>query len=151
MKTYRVMRSTALIILKFGADYRWVVKGPPQLFTTGKNPDIHSIRGRVGTIARINDWERKAISCPYRNSNPEKCNSYHCHVQTSFTPQSVLRQFHGLFQSESSTQCDIVLPLSYSGTLSFLSGHPVAVYFFLLVFPSLLLFLYLSSSNIHRR
>jgi len=35
----------------------------------------------------------------------------------SFIPQSVLRQGHSIFQSEFSTQCDLVLPLSISNIL----------------------------------
>jgi hypothetical protein len=37
----------------------------------------------------------------------------------SFIPQSVLRQVHSLFQSQFSTQCDLVLPVSTSSVLSF--------------------------------
>ena len=37
----------------------------------------------------------------------------------SFTPQSVLREVHGLFQSEFSIQCDLVLPLAISSIFSF--------------------------------
>ena len=48
----------------------------------------------------------------------------------SFMPQSVLRQAHSLFESEFSTQCDLVLP-----------HHPVAAYVFFLVFQSLPSFL----------
>jgi hypothetical protein len=36
-----------------------------------------------------------------------------------FTPQSALRQVHGLFQSEFSTECDLVLPFSRFSSLSF--------------------------------
>jgi hypothetical protein len=37
----------------------------------------------------------------------------------SFTPQSFLRQIHSLFLSQFSTHCDLVLPLSIFGILSF--------------------------------
>ena len=40
----------------------------------------------------------------------------------SFIPQSVLREVHSLFQSQFSSQCDPVLPLSTSSILSF-QGH----------------------------
>jgi hypothetical protein len=56
----------------------------------------------------------------------------------SFILQSVLRQVHGLFQSEFCTECDLVLPLSIYSVLSFPESHPVAAYIFFLVFPSLL-------------
>jgi hypothetical protein len=36
-----------------------------------------------------------------------------------FTPLSVVRQVHKLFQSEFSTECDLVIPLSISSILSF--------------------------------
>jgi hypothetical protein len=49
----------------------------------------------------------------------------------SFIAQSVLRKVHSLFQSEFSTQYDLVLPLSVSSILSF-PGHPIAAYVFFL-------------------
>jgi hypothetical protein len=58
----------------------------------------------------------------------------------SFIPQSALRQVRSPFQSEFSTQYDLVLPLSISSNLSFPQGHPVAAYVFFLVFSSLLSF-----------
>ena len=39
---------------------------------------------------------------------------------TTITPHSVLRQVHSLFQSEFTTHCDLVLPLSISSTYNFL-------------------------------
>jgi len=54
--------------------------------------------------------------------------------------RSVLKQVHRLFQSQFSTLCDLVLPISNSGTLSFPYGHPVYAYVFL-VSPSLISFL----------
>ena len=59
-------------------------------------------------------------------------------LYSPFSLQVILRQVHSLFQSEFSTQRDLVLPLSISGTLNFCYGHPVAAYVFFLVFPSLL-------------
>ena len=56
----------------------------------------------------------------------------------SFILLSALRQVHGPFQSEFSTECDLVLPLSTCSILSFHLGHPVAAYVFFLVLPSLL-------------
>ena len=40
---------------------------------------------------------------------------------------SVSRQVHSLFQSQISRQGNLVLPLSISGMLSFLQGHPLAI------------------------
>jgi len=45
-----------------------------------------------------------------------------------FILKSVLRQVYNLFQSEFSTECDLMLPLSISNILQFPSGHPVAAY-----------------------
>ena len=56
----------------------------------------------------------------------------------SFIPPSALRHVHSLFQSEFSTECDLVLPLSVPSIPSFPSGRPVVAYFFFLIFPSLL-------------
>ena len=53
---------------------------------------------------------------------------------------SVLWQIHSLFQSEFSTVCDLVLPLSISSILSFPWGHTAAPCIFFLVFPSCLSF-----------
>jgi len=53
---------------------------------------------------------------------------------------SALREVHGFFQSEFSTECDLVLPHVIYTTLSFVSGHPLAAYVFFLVFSSLLFF-----------
>jgi hypothetical protein len=39
------------------------------------------------------------------------------------------------FQSEFSTGCDLVLPLSISSIFSFPYGHPAAAYVFSLIFP----------------
>jgi hypothetical protein len=50
---------------------------------------------------------------------------------------SILRLVHNLFQSDCSTQCDLVLPLANSSTLSFPLDHPVAACIFFLGFPSL--------------
>ena len=52
---------------------------------------------------------------------------------------SILRQFYSLFQSQFSTQYDLLRLLSISSTISFAEGHAVAAYVFLL-------FSYLSSS-----
>ena len=58
-----------------------------------------------------------------------------------FIPLSVLRQVRSLFQSEFSTECDLVLPVSISSTFAFCYCHSVAAYVFFLVVPSLLSFL----------
>jgi hypothetical protein len=50
----------------------------------------------------------------------------------------VFQLVHNLFQSEFTTECDLVLRLSCSSIVSFLQGYPVAVYVFVLVFASLL-------------
>jgi len=50
---------------------------------------------------------------------------------------SVLRQVRMLFQSEFSTQYDLVLPFPIFSILSFTYGHPVAVYPFSFLFLSL--------------
>jgi hypothetical protein len=62
-------------------------------------------------------------------------------ISVSFITQTVLRQVRSLFQSEFSTGCDLVLPLSTSSILYFPEGYPVAAYAFFLVFPSFLSFL----------
>jgi len=59
-------------------------------------------------------------------------------AQTTFIPQSALRQFHSPFRSEFSTQCDLVLPLSIYSIPPFPQDQPVAAYLFFLAFPSLL-------------
>jgi hypothetical protein len=56
------------------------------------------------------------------------------------TTQSVSVRFHSIFQSEFSTECDLVLPVSISSILSFPQGHSVAAYVFFLVLSSLLSF-----------
>jgi hypothetical protein len=57
--------------------------------------------------------------------------------------QSFLRPVHSLFQSELSTRCTLVLPLSVCIILPFPWGHPVAAYLFFLLFSSVLSFLQL--------
>jgi hypothetical protein len=47
---------------------------------------------------------------------------------------SVLRQVHGLFKSEFSRQCYVVVPLSCAVIFSIPQGHPTAAYVFFLVF-----------------
>jgi len=54
-----------------------------------------------------------------------------------FIPQSVSGQVHSPIQSQFTTQCGLVLPLSISHIISFPQGHPLAAYAFFLVFPSL--------------
>jgi hypothetical protein len=44
----------------------------------------------------------------------------------SFSPQSALQQVHSLFQSQFSTQSDLVLPFARFSCLSFTLGHPVS-------------------------
>jgi hypothetical protein len=51
-----------------------------------------------------------------------------------------LRQAHSLFQSQFSTQCDLVLPMSIYSIISYPEVHPIAAYVFFLVLPSLLHF-----------
>ena len=67
------------------------------------------------------------------------CHKQHCRYQVvrwclylaenesfSSIKQSALRQFHGFFQSQFSTQCDLVLPLSiYGSCLHFLHPPPL--------------------------
>ena len=53
---------------------------------------------------------------------------------------SVILHVHTSFQSQFSTECDLVLPLSIFSTFSLPEGQPVAAYIFFLVFPPLLLF-----------
>jgi hypothetical protein len=83
------------------------------------------------------------LSCHYTDviSSPAKdanCKTWTCEKQIFirlFMLQSVLRQVHSLFQSEFSTECDLV-PIS--SIPSFPQGHLVAAYILFLVFPSLL-------------
>lgn len=63
--------------------------------------------------------------------------------------QSVLRKVRGLLPVQFSTVCGLVRALSYSSTLSFIQGHPVAAHFFFLIFLSLLSFL--SFSNVFQK
>jgi len=56
-------------------------------------------------------------------------------------PHSVSRQVPSPFHSEFFKECALVLSLSISSILSFLEGHPVAVYVFFLVFQSFISFL----------
>jgi hypothetical protein len=62
----------------------------------------------------------------------------------AFICQAVLRQVHSRCQSEFSTQCDLVLPLSISSILSFPLCYPVSAYIFFPVLPPL----YLSFNNV---
>ena len=57
----------------------------------------------------------------------------------SFIHSVVLRRVHMLFQIDFSTECILVVTLSISSILSFLLGHPVAVYIFFVVFVSCIL------------
>jgi hypothetical protein len=50
---------------------------------------------------------------------------------------SVIRQVHNLFQSDCSTQCDLLLAPATSSIFSFPSDHSVVACLFLLVFLSL--------------
>jgi len=69
-----------------------------------------------------------------------------CVTQFSFSsliimlPLSVLRQVYSLYLTNSSKQCQLLLPLSISSTLPFPSFDPVAAYLFFLLCPSLLYF-----------
>jgi hypothetical protein len=60
-------------------------------------------------------------------------------VWFSFIIHSVVSygRVHNLFQSEFSTQCELVLSLSVYRILSFPSGHPLAGCISFLVFPPL--------------
>ena len=58
-----------------------------------------------------------------------------------------LRQVHSLFQSEFSTECDLVLCLSITRIFSFTSCHPVAPYIFFVAFTSLLKYLHFSHAR----
>ena len=52
-----------------------------------------------------------------------------------FILYSVYEMLTAFFESEFSTKCELVLPLSVASILSFPSGNPVAAYVFFLVFP----------------
>jgi len=75
---------------------------------------------------------------------PKYCLSFMSNVNLLTDPLaysfsfSAIRQVHILFQSEFSTDCDLVLRFSIFCILSFPYGHPVDVYIFFFVFPSLL-------------
>jgi hypothetical protein len=60
-----------------------------------------------------------------RLENPYRIDEFLARIM-SFIPQSVLRQVHSLFQSQFSTECDLVLPLPISSTVSFPESHPAA-------------------------
>ena len=61
-------------------------------------------------------------------------------VTWSFIPQSYDRQVNSHFQNDFATECNLVLPLTISSTLSFPKDHPVAAdVFFFVFYPSLYL------------
>jgi hypothetical protein len=60
---------------------------------------------------------------------------------SAFSPQSVLRHIHSLFQSEFCTEYDLVNLLSVSNIMSFSWDNPVAATIIFHVFPSLVSFL----------
>lgn len=69
-------------------------------------------------------------------------------IITSMQSTVCLKQVYRLLQSEFSTECALVLPLSVSGILSFPYCHPVTAYAFFLVLPSMLSF-YPSFNNVY--
>ena len=74
-------------------------------------------------------------SCSVRSQVVRKC------VHVSVSGCYALRQVHSLFQTEFSTQCNLVFPPLNSITFSLPYGQPVAVYVILLLFSSLPCFL----------
>jgi len=117
-----------------GCDWNAVLSAP---FYTFQNY-THCVMCRHGN--RLN-----AVSVSKRDSllaftpptkEPARCVLHR--NETSFIPQSALRQVHSVFPSEFFTECDLVLPISIQSILSFSYCHPVAAYLFFLVFPSLL-------------
>jgi hypothetical protein len=90
-----------------------------------------------------------------RSSGTRDCTAYcaedkaRAAAPSSFIPQSALRRVHSLFQSEFSTECDLLLSLSICSICSL--GHPVAAYVFFLVFPSLLSFFFFFFNKCFRR
>jgi len=68
-----------------------------------------------------------------------------CHINQdhSFGSLSYERQSHSLYQSEFSTECNLVLSLSIFSVLSFPYGYPVVFYVFFLVLQLLLTSFYL--------
>ena len=86
-------------------------------------------------------WSALTISGP--NYTKQTClnknRSFVTDVMRPLILLSVLRQVRSVFRSQFSTQCDLVLPLSVCGTLSFPKGHPVAAHaLFLLPITSIL-------------
>jgi len=63
------------------------------------------------------------------------------HIHSQFVLLVCLTKVPLNLQSEFSTDCDLVLPLTFSITLSSPLGRAVVSYVFFLVFPSLLPFL----------
>jgi hypothetical protein len=61
---------------------------------------------------------------------PDVAQQIFCPIKRIFKLYSVFRQVHSLFQTEFSTQCYLVLPLSTSSIHSFLYGHLAAACFF---------------------
>jgi hypothetical protein len=72
--------------------------------------NIYSTRAFHQTVSR----PRRIHIVP---SNTVTC-KIHLNITLPFTEQSVLRQVHSLFQSEISTECNTVLPLSSSGIVT---------------------------------
>ena len=61
----------------------------------------------------------------------------HKKTQHSSIPQPASQQVCVFFQTDFSTQFDLVFPPSVSNILSFIEGHQLAAYVFFFVFPSL--------------
>ena len=68
--------------------------------------------------------------------------------RASLIPYRAYDRSIDLFQCEFFSQCDLVRLLSFSSILSFRYRHPVAAYFLFLVFPSRLIFPYVSINNV---
>jgi hypothetical protein len=96
-------------------------------------------RSGLGPIWTVGSRSRNKPKKYYGLNEPTKNNKSvqpHClwkrkggELWRSFTPLSVLGQ---VFRSEFSTECDLVLLLSFSNILSLPWGHPVAAYVFFL-------------------
>jgi len=119
---------------------RWHTKGripwAPKAGDINHSNAVFRSEGSVG-------W--KVFACA--SNKPSRVSEYLklsiCPILTlvhSLILSSLLRQLHTLFQSEFTTQGDLVLPLPSSTTLSFPQGHPVAAYLIFSVFQSFLPF-----------
>ena len=65
----RRTRGTAPLLRNLGTRLEWPTWCPGR-FTSRITPGVHWIGGLVGTMAGLDDFEKRKPSCPWRDSNP---------------------------------------------------------------------------------